>query len=85
LSESTADIDAPKESANQGKKDISINASKASKIADGSNQFDQKGLVQVVKTAHKNYMGVPTKIASILGKIESIACGDQNSYAIVKI
>ena len=37
------------------------------------------------KTVKKHYSGVPLKLHNIEGKIENIACGDQNSFAIVKI
>ena len=44
-----------------------------------------KPMVQVVKTCTKNFMGVPVKLDSILGKVENIDCGDYNSFSIVKI
>ena len=37
------------------------------------------------KSVKKHYSGVPIKLHNIEGKIENIACGDQNSFAIVKI
>lgn len=46
---------------------------------------DDKGLTKQVKIIDQYYMGVPTQIKSILGKIDDISCGDQNSFAIVKI
>ena len=46
---------------------------------------ESKGLVKQIKYVKQHYAGVPTKISSILGRIEDISCGDQNSFAIVKI
>ena len=46
---------------------------------------DKGGLVQVVKTCTKNFIGIPTKITSIIGKVEDIHCGDYNSFSIVEI
>ena len=46
---------------------------------------DDKGLTKQTKIIDQYYMGVPTQIKSILGKIDDISCGDQNSFAIVKI
>lgn len=43
------------------------------------------GLVQVTKTVKKHYIGIPTQINSIQGKIEHVSTGDQSTYAIVKI
>lgn len=47
--------------------------------------FEHKGLVPQIKTVKKHYSGIPKKLSSIQGKIENIACGDWNSFAIVKI
>lgn len=47
--------------------------------------FEHKGLVPQIKTIKKHYSGIPKKLSSIQGKIENIACGDWNSFAIVKI
>jgi len=44
-----------------------------------------KGLVQVTKTVTKHFVGVPSPITSVQGRIESISCGDHNTYAVVKI
>ena len=33
----------------------------------------------------KHYVGVPQKVESILGEIETVKCGDYNSFAVVKI
>jgi hypothetical protein len=30
-------------------------------------------------------MGEPTKVSGVLGKIERVECGENNSFAIVKI
>lgn len=49
------------------------------------NDDEQKAMVQVLKTCNKNFIGVPSKLSSILGKVENIDCGDSNSFAIVKI
>lgn len=46
---------------------------------------ESKGLVKHVKHVKQHYAGVPTKIETIIGRIEDISCGDQNSFAIVKI
>jgi hypothetical protein len=46
---------------------------------------ESKGLVKHVKYVNQHYMGVPTKLSTILGRIEDVSCGDQNSFAVVKI
>ena len=46
---------------------------------------ENKGLIKQVRYVQQHYAGVPTKISTILGRIEDISCGDQNSFAIVKI
>lgn len=43
------------------------------------------GLVQVTKTVKKHFVGIPTQINSIQGKIEHVSTGDNSTYAIVKI
>ena len=44
-----------------------------------------KTATSIVKQVKKHFCGVPSKHSSIQGKIESISCGDQTSFAIVKI
>ena len=43
------------------------------------------GVTKQSKVVTKHYSGVPRNLTHILGKIESISCGDQNSFAIVKV
>jgi hypothetical protein len=35
-----------------------------------------KGLVKQVKFVQQHFAGVPTKVSTILGRIEDISCGD---------
>ncbi len=51
------------------------------------NQLDQlqTGVTKQSKVVTKHFSGVPRQLKHILGKIESISCGDQNSFAIVKV
>ena len=39
---------------------------------DGGN----KGMIKQTKIIHQYYLGVPTQIKSILGKIDDISCGE---------
>lgn len=45
----------------------------------------EANVARQTKSVKKHYSGVPIKLYNIEGKIENIACGDQNSFAIVKI
>ena len=49
------------------------------------NEKINNAMVPVVKSITKSFVGVPQHITSILGEIESISCGDANSFVIVKI
>ena len=42
-------------------------------------------LQPVTKSVKKHFVGVPTPITSIKGKIETVSTGDYTTYAIVKI
>uniref|UniRef100_A0A7S3CL99 Regulator of chromosome condensation n=1 Tax=Strombidium rassoulzadegani TaxID=1082188 RepID=A0A7S3CL99_9SPIT len=41
--------------------------------------------VRQVQQISKHFVGIPTKVDQILGKIEDVTCGEKNSFAIVKI
>ena len=43
------------------------------------------GMKKVTKKIKKHFLGVPTTLDQIMGRIENISCGEKNSYAIVKI
>ena len=67
------------------KEQPSGNLSFFAKLQENDDEKPGGGMSQIVKTCTKNFMGVPTKIASLIGKVESIHCGDYNSYSLVHI